>query len=44
MGENRLADQWLGFDQAELEEWFAAAGFAPPTFILSPVRIGNKTF
>lgn len=29
---NRLADQWLGFDMAELEEWFAAAGFAQPTF------------
>jgi ubiquinone/menaquinone biosynthesis C-methylase UbiE len=24
----RLADQWLGFERAELEEWLAAAGFA----------------
>ena len=23
----QLADQWLGFDQAELESWLAAAGF-----------------
>lgn len=29
---SQLADQWLGFDRAELEEWFAAAGFAQPTF------------
>ena len=24
----RLADQWLGFDEGELREWLAAAGFA----------------
>lgn len=24
----QLADQWLGFEQAELESWFALAGFA----------------
>lgn len=29
---DRLADQWLGFDVAELEEWFAAAGFDKPEF------------
>ncbi len=27
---SRLADQWLGFDMAELENWCAAAGFAQP--------------
>ena len=29
---DRLADQWLGFDVAELEEWFADAGFDRPAF------------
>ncbi len=27
---NRLADQWLGFDIAELEDWFCVAGFGRP--------------
>jgi ArsR family transcriptional regulator len=27
-----LADQWLGFDIAELEDWFFGAGFGKPVF------------
>lgn len=27
-----LADQWLGFDAAELEDWFLGAGFGKPVF------------
>jgi ArsR family transcriptional regulator len=29
---SRLADQWLGFDNAELEDWFREAGFEKPEF------------
>jgi ArsR family transcriptional regulator len=29
---NGLADQWLGFDVAELEDWFCGAGFSKPDF------------
>lgn len=29
---SRLADQWLGFDCAELENWFLEAGFNKPEF------------
>ncbi len=29
---SRLADQWLGFDIAELEDWFHQAGFDTPEF------------
>jgi len=29
---NGLADQWLGFDIAELEDWFCGAGFDKPAF------------
>ncbi|APG26618.1 ArsR family transcriptional regulator [Syntrophotalea acetylenivorans] len=28
----RLADQWLGFDIAEMENWFIEAGFEKPEF------------
>lgn len=29
---SRLADQWLGFDSSELENWFLEAGFNKPEF------------
>jgi ArsR family transcriptional regulator len=29
-----LADQWLGFDTTELEDWFCEAGFGKPDFHL----------
>ena len=32
----RMADQWLGFETAELEAWFCAAGFDKPAFLLVP--------
>jgi ubiquinone/menaquinone biosynthesis C-methylase UbiE/DNA-binding MarR family transcriptional regulator len=37
----KMADQWLGFDVQELEEWLTAAGFEGIRFVTVPGRAGE---
>jgi ubiquinone/menaquinone biosynthesis C-methylase UbiE len=37
----KMADQWLGFEARELEEWLTAAGFDRIRFVTAPGEAGE---
>lgn len=39
---DRLADQWLGFEEGDLSAWLGRAGFSPPRFISVPGNNGQQ--
>jgi len=40
---DRLADQWLGFEESELNDWLDRAGFSSPRFVPVVAKEGHQS-